>query len=381
VNQIVVKNLSKDFLTLRRGRIRALRTVDLVVEPEMFFVLVGPSGCGKSTLLNIIAGIEKPTDGEVWIGDHRVVNSITKQVVPPRQRDVAMVFQSYALYPHMSVYDNIAFPLKIARIDGREIECRVREVASTLELGDLLDGRPAELSGGQRQRVALGRAIVRKPKVLLLDEPLSNLDALLRTSMRGELKQIQRRLAVTTIYVTHDQTEAMTLGDRIAVLKDGELQQTGPPQDVYHLPANRFVAKFVGNPPMNMLDGSLLEKAHKSLEIPSIEDLSMIQLGLRPEHLQITTETGGVWRARLDLISTLGGEQLLYLDLEGRPVLAKAAGLSEFSENQPVGIDFDIEKLYIFRKEDGRCIRHATAACGRDTIEYSSGKRERSSGE
>ena len=274
MKRIVVENLGKDFFTLRRGRVRALKAIDLTVKPGTFFVLLGPSGCGKSTLLNILAGIENPTAGEVWIGDRRVVSAATGQSVPPRRRDVAMVFQSYALYPHMTVYENIAFPLKMAKTDRHEIDRRVREVMATLEIDDLPDARPAELSGGQRQRVALGRAIVRRPKVLLLDEPLSNLDALLRTSMRGELKRIQREVKQTMVYVTHDQTEAMTLGDRVAVLKDGTLQQTGTPAEIYDAPDNRFVAGFIGTPPMNLLDGILLAKARKTVEIPVGRDPS-----------------------------------------------------------------------------------------------------------
>jgi multiple sugar transport system ATP-binding protein len=357
MNRIVVKNLRKDFFTLRRGRIRALNTIDLRVEPGTFFVLVGPSGCGKSTLLNIVAGIEKPTEGEVWIGDRRVVSTADRQFIPPRRRDVAMVFQSYALYPHMTVYDNIAFPLKIAKTGTGETARRVREASSVLEIEDLLDARPAELSGGQRQRVALGRAIVRKPKVLLLDEPLSNLDALLRTSMRGELKQIQRRLEVTTLYVTHDQTEAMTLGDRIAVLKGGDLQQTGSPDDIYHHPRNRFVAGFIGTPPMNLLDGDILKKARKTLDIPGIEDLTRIQLGLRPEHVRITTADAGLLQARLELVTSLGSETLFYLDLEGRQVLAKSAAPADFKEKQSVGIDFDADTLFLFDKDTGTLVK------------------------
>ncbi|MFZ0610898.1 MAG: ABC transporter ATP-binding protein [Desulfobacterales bacterium] len=356
MNGIVVKNLRKDFFTLRRGRVRALETIDLTVEPGAFFVLVGPSGCGKSTLLNIIAGIENPSAGEIWIGERQVVSVAAKKFLPPRRRDVAMVFQSYALYPHMTVFANIAFPLKIAGTDRRDIETRVRAAAATLEIGDLLDARPAELSGGQRQRVALGRAIVRKPTVLLLDEPLSNLDALLRTSMRGELKQIQRRLAVTTIYVTHDQTEAMTLGDRIAVLKDGRLQQTGTPDDIYHRPANSFVAGFIGMLPMNLLDGGLLEKAQRPIEPAGIEDTARVQLGLRPEQIRITAAAEGIWRARLDLITSLGSEALLYLDLDGRQILAKTAAPQGLQEQQLVGIDFDATDLYLFDRNDGRRI-------------------------
>jgi multiple sugar transport system ATP-binding protein len=354
MNRIVVQNLTKDFFTLRRGRVRALQAVDLSVEPGTFFVLVGPSGCGKSTLLSIVAGIEKPTEGEIWIGERQVVSTAQRRFLPPRQRDIAMVFQSYALYPHLTVYANIAFPLKIAKTDPAETDRRVRQAADILEITALLDARPAELSGGQRQRVALGRAIVRRPQLLLLDEPLSNLDALLRTSMRGELKQIQRRLGVTTLYVTHDQTEAMALGDRIAVLKDGIVQQTGTPADIFHRPANRFVARFIGTPPMNLLDGRLLEKAQHAISIPGIEDVSRVQLGLRPEHLKITGAAEGIWRARLALVSSLGSEAVLYLDLAGCQVLARAAHAQGFQENQQVGISFDMQHLFVFEKEGGR---------------------------
>jgi multiple sugar transport system ATP-binding protein len=353
MNSIVVKGLRKDFLTLRRGRVRALHALDLTVAPGSFFVLVGPSGCGKSTLLNILAGIEKPSAGEVWIGERRVVGTADRQFVPPRQRDVAMVFQSYALYPHMSVFDNIAFPLKIARRSKDEVHRRVLRAAAALEIEELLDARPSELSGGQRQRVALGRAIVRQPKALLLDEPLSNLDALLRTSMRGELKRLQRRLKVTTLYVTHDQTEAMALGDRIAVLQDGRLQQTGTPEEIYHHPENRFVARFIGTPPMNLLDGSVLEKAGNFSALAGRTDPRRVQIGLRPEHLRITDENQGLLRARLELITPLGGEALVYLDLEGHQVLAKSSAFEGLEEKRMVGIDFDPRHLFVFRKQDG----------------------------
>jgi len=353
MNRLVIKGLSKDFLTLRRGRVEALRGIDLEVDQGTFFVLVGPSGCGKSTLLNIVAGIEKPTRGAIRIGERQVVDAGTGLFLPPRRRDVAMVFQSYALYPHMSVYANIAFPLKIARTDADELDRRVREAAATLEIDDLLDARPAELSGGQRQRVALGRAIVRRPRLLLLDEPLSNLDALLRTSMRGELKQVQRRLDVTAVYVTHDQTEAMTLGDRIAVLKDGTLQQTGTPDEIYHHPANRFVAGFIGTPPMNLIDGALLARARRTIPLPAARTADSVQLGLRPEHLRLTAPGEGIWSARLDLISSLGSERLFYLDLEGRQILA-TRGPEGVREKETVGLAFDPGDLFVFDKEDGR---------------------------
>ncbi|MFZ7127593.1 MAG: ABC transporter ATP-binding protein [Desulfobacterales bacterium] len=357
MNRIVIDRLRKDFFTLRRGRIRALEDIDLTVAPGSFFVLLGPSGCGKSTLLNIIAGIEKPTAGEIRIGDRQVVSVPDNLFLPPRRRDVAMVFQSYALYPHMTVYGNIAFPLKIAGTDTESTRKRVRKVAAALEIEELLDARPGELSGGQRQRVALGRAIVRKPKVLLLDEPLSNLDALLRTSMRAELKQIQRRLGVTTVYVTHDQMEAMTLGDRIAVLKDGAIQQSGSPDDIYHRPANRFVAGFIGTPPMNLLDGVLLKEARKPLAISGVGDVTRVELGVRPEHLSIISSTQGVWRARLELATSLGSESVYYLNLDGRQILVRGDGSEQFEEMGEVGIDVDADRLHVFDKKDGRRIR------------------------
>jgi multiple sugar transport system ATP-binding protein len=356
MNRLVVKNLAKDFHTLRRGRVRALQGIDLDVAPGAFFVLVGPSGCGKSTLLNLLAGIETPTRGEIRIGDRIVADAATGRSLPPRKRDVAMVFQSYALYPHMSVYANIAFPLEIAREETAAIDRRVREAAATLEIENLLDARPAELSGGQRQRVALGRAIVRRPRLLLLDEPLSNLDALLRTSMRGELKQIQRRIEVTAVYVTHDQTEALTLGDRIAVLKDGLLQQTGTPEDVYRHPANRFVAGFIGTPPMNVIDGALLREARRSLKLPEDRDPDGVQLGLRPEHLRLCPPEEGLWQARLELITSLGSEKLCYLNLAGRQLLSTAAP-EGVREKDILGVVFDRENLFVFDKEDGRTLR------------------------
>jgi multiple sugar transport system ATP-binding protein len=348
---IAVTGLRKTFFTLRRGRIEALQTIDLAVAPGSFFVLLGPSGCGKSTLLNIIAGIERPTAGEIRIGEQQVVSTADRRFLSPRQRDVAMVFQSYALYPHMSIYDNIAFPLKIARMERNDIDRRVRRVAATLEIDPLLKARPAELSGGQRQRVALGRALVREPKVLLLDEPLSNLDALLRTSMRAELKQIQRRLAVTTIYVTHDQTEAMTLGDRIAVMKDGRVQQIGTAQEIYDRPANAFVAGFIGAPPMNLLDGDLLP-----LPLRRALDPRRIRFGVRPEHIHLTAEGKDLLCGRVTLITSLGGESLIYLDVQDRPVLVKTSETAGLTENQMLGIDFEEKYLHIFSKADGRRI-------------------------
>lgn len=357
MNAIRLKRIRKDYLTLRRGKVEALKDICLEVAPGSFFVLLGPSGCGKSTLLNIIAGIENPTAGEVMIGEEVVASASLRKYLTPRRRDVAMVFQSYALYPHMSVYDNIAFPLKIAKTERKEIGRRVRHVSETLEIAELLEAKPAELSGGQRQRVALGRAIVRKPRVLLLDEPLSNLDAMLRISMRAELKKIQRRLGLTTVYVTHDQLEAMSLGDQVAVLKDGLVQQVGPPHDIFSDPANLFVAQFIGTPPMNVLDGRVLEEAHKRLQIAAAHDPSRILLGIRPAHIFVSAEREGLFDGTISLISSLGNEKLLYIGVMGQEILATVTDTGDFEEGQTVRIDFDEMNLFLFRKKDGARIR------------------------
>ncbi len=295
-------NVTLDHLTKifhgKRGEVRAVDGVDLAIADREFLVLVGPSGCGKTTTLRLIAGLEEITAGTVRIQD-RVVND-----VPPKDRDIAMVFQHYALYPHMTVFGNMAFGLKMRRTPRKEIRQRVDEVARLLHIEHLLDRRPAALSGGERQRVALGRAIVRRPKVFLFDEPLSNLDARLRVRMRTEIKSLHRTLKTTIIYVTHDQEEAMTLGDRIVILKDGCIQQAGAPLDVYNRPANRFVAGFVGSPSMNFLEGRLegegdairLVTAVGRLDLPSNLTRHLtpscgrsVVLGLRPEHLYLDT--------------------------------------------------------------------------------------------
>jgi multiple sugar transport system ATP-binding protein len=358
MNAIRLKQINKDFVTLRRGNVEALKDICLEVDPGSFFVLLGPSGCGKSTLLNIIAGIENPSAGDVVIGDEVVASASQRKYLTPRRRDVAMVFQSYALYPHMTVYDNIAFPLKIAKTESGEIDRRVRQVSVTLEIADLLEAKPAELSGGQRQRVALGRAIVRKPRVLLLDEPLSNLDALLRISMRAELKKIQRRLELTTIYVTHDQLEALSLGDRVAVLKDGVVQQVGTPHDIFNDPANLFVAQFIGTPPINVLDGRMLEKAHKRLpNTTARQNPGRILLGIRPAHIRVSADGEGLFEGSISLISALGNENLLYIDVMGQEILAAVTDAGTFQEGQTVRVDVDEATLLVFRKEDGGRIR------------------------
>jgi multiple sugar transport system ATP-binding protein len=322
-------------------------------------VLVGPSGCGKSTLLKLIAGLEDVTAGEIRIDGHRV------NELDPRERDIAMVFQSYALYPHLTVAKNIAYPLRVARVDRREVDRRVAETAELLQLTDLLDRRPAELSGGQRQRVAMGRAIVRRPRVFLMDEPLSNLDAQLRVQMRAEIANLQRELGITTVYVTHDQVEAMTMGSRVAVLLDGRLQQIATPRQVYDHPANRFVAGFIGSPPMNLLaativatdDGPAVDVDGQRLALAggSPADAAALPdpgsgavLGLRPEDLTLLASApaeagergethGGALSGTVLLVEELGAEEVVHLRLGrdgdgvGTRLLVRTAGASKLT--------------------------------------------------
>jgi multiple sugar transport system ATP-binding protein len=354
MTEIKIDNIRKNFFSLKRGRIEALRGITMTIDAGQFFVLLGPSGCGKSTLLNIMAGIEKPSRGEILFNEQKVVSSDSGIFLSPRERDIAMVFQSYALYPHMTVFDNIAFPLKIAKINKAGINQRVKDVAKTLEIKSILEAKPAELSGGQRQRVALGRAIVRQPRVLLLDEPLSNLDALLRISMRSELKLIQRRIGVTTVYVTHDQTEALSLGDSMAVMKEGIVQQLGSPDEIYHDPANLFVARFMGSPPMNILNGEVLSNARTKLPLNENINQEEIYLGIRPEHLQITDPEKGILKGKLNLISSQGSETLVYISVEGQEITAKLVTGIPFRENQEVGIDFNWQKTFLFGRADGK---------------------------
>ena len=285
-----------DRVEKRYGDQVVIRDLSLSVEDREFLVLVGPSGCGKSTALRMIAGLEEITGGSLSIGD-RVVND-----VHPKARDIAMVFQNYALYPHMTVFENMAFALKLRKVAKETIEARVREAARSLEIEHLLERRPKALSGGQRQRVAIGRAIVRDPTVFLMDEPLSNLDAKLRVSMRAEIKKLHKRLATTFVYVTHDQTEAMTLGDRIAVMRGGDLQQHGTPLEVYDRPANLFVATFIGSPQMNLFDARLeVAEGRARITAPGLEmDVpaeahhrpGKVVVGLRPEHMEPVAEAG-----------------------------------------------------------------------------------------
>lgn len=362
--------VSLDRVTKAFGDIVALRDLDLEVYDGEFLVLVGPSGCGKSTALRLIAGLEEPTSGRIYIGD-RMVNDLA-----PKDRDVAMVFQSYALYPHMTVRENLAHPLQLRRVPKPEIEERVRKVADLLSISELLTRRPKELSGGQRQRVALGRAIVRDPDVFLMDEPLSNLDVKLRVRTRAELIKLHERLRTTTIYVTHDQQEAMTLGDRIAVLNNGQLQQLGTPDNLYNHPSNLFVAGFIGSPTMNLLEGTLaaqegivlLEGRDFSLQIPPgpASYLSSyigepVVLGVRPEHLFDRDDVdsappGSSFEARVDLTEPLGSETLVHALVGGQPVTARVSPDSELRRGQIATLVVDNRHLHVFDRKTQRSL-------------------------
>jgi len=318
--EIVLEQVNKLFADGTQG----LRPTDLTIRDGELFILVGPSGCGKSTLLKIIVGLEWPTSGDVRVGGELVTER------DPKDRNMAMVFQSYAIYPHMTVRENMAFPLKLARMDNAEIAARVEEAATILELGGLLERKPAALSGGQRQRVAMGRAIVRQPAAFLLDEPLSNLDAKLRVQMRTKLARLQRRLGTTMVYVTHDQTEAMTLGHRIAVLRKGEIQQTGTSRELYGRPANLFVAGFVGSPAMNLLPARIEENRlilpMSEVALPEDSSYSLLRgkreviIGIRPENFRHANRSdAGVFkfRARLEVVEWLGADLFVHFDVQG----------------------------------------------------------------
>jgi sn-glycerol 3-phosphate transport system ATP-binding protein len=313
-SEVALRAVRKEF----PGGTVAVDDLTLTVGSGEVLVLVGPSGCGKSTALRIIAGLEKPTSGSIAIGGEEVSG------LGPRERDLAMVFQNYALYPHLNVFRNIAFPLKERRVAKPEIERRVREVAAMLELSELLRRKPAQLSGGQRQRVAMARALVREPRAFLLDEPLSNLDAKLRTQVRGELKALLQRIGVTSLYVTHDQVEAMTLGDRIAVLDGGRLQQLGTPDEVFDRPANLFVAAFMGSPPMNLLRGRVssgaLTAGELRLEVSGVADGDVV-LGFRPEALSLGG-AGPSLSLSVEVVEPLGTETLVHGSTEGSLVRA-----------------------------------------------------------
>ncbi|TCL72117.1 sn-glycerol-3-phosphate import ATP-binding protein UgpC [Rhizobium sp. BK251] len=341
------------------GGVRAVSDVNINIADGEFIVLVGPSGCGKSTLLRMLAGLETISEGEVKIGS-RVVNN-----VEPADRDIAMVFQNYALYPHMSVYDNLAYGLRNRKTPKAEIETRVAEAARMLQLEPYLQRKPKALSGGQRQRVAMGRAIVRKPAVFLFDEPLSNLDAKLRVSMRGEIKRLQRRLGTTSIYVTHDQLEAMTLADRLVVLNGGKIEQIGAPLDVYHTPASTFVASFIGSPAMNLLKGEL--HGDKLALGPSLVDLrgnapasGPVTVGIRAEDLRLAGREEYAMPLAVEYIEELGSQRLVHGTLGDQPLTAVVP--VEAQVGNEIRLVVPAEKLHFFAHDTGKRIGGGASA-------------------
>lgn len=376
------KNVNKVF-----GKdVKAVENLSLDIHDGEFMVLVGPSGCGKTTALRIVAGLEEATSGDVLIGDKRVND------VPPKDRDIAMVFQNYALYPHMTVYDNIAFGLRLRELRGffwelshmaeakkvkQSIDDRVKEVAKMLGIDQLLLRRPRELSGGQRQRVALARAIVRKPKVFLMDEPLSNLDAKLRIQTRAELIRLHRTLGITTIYVTHDQVEAMTMGQRMAIMRDGLLQQLDEPEKVYARPANKFVAGFVGSPPMNFFDAKIVKQGATTwidatdfrLPLPaghvaSDMDGKSVSLGIRPEAVVDVTMAGAVpvtpentLDVTVDVVEALGHQYVAYLTVGTQVLVATLDANSKIREMQKARVAIDLSQIHLFDSETELAIR------------------------
>ena len=343
------------------GPVQVLKEINLEIKDQEFMVLVGPSGCGKSTCLNIIAGLEYVSGGRVFFDDVDVT------FIPPKERMVAMVFQSYALYPHMNVRKNMAFSLKLSKMDKDEINRRVEDAAELLGISQLLDRKPGELSGGQRQRVALGRSIVRNPTVFLFDEPLSNLDAKLRIQMRGEIIKLQRKLKITQIYVTHDQVEAMSMADRIAILNNGSFQQIGPPAEVYDKPANRFVAGFIGSPSMNFFEAEMgapgqneitfgeqkypiSSELLKKIDKPALEQ---VILGIRPEHITMTPQKrDDSYEVKLTVVEFLGSDTMVTFEFpDGIQGMAAIPGFYEGKFDDSAYVSFPMEKIHVFDKE------------------------------
>ena len=365
--RVSLQNVTKKF-----NDVVAVKGVNLEIADKEFIVFVGPSGCGKTTTLRMIAGLEEITEGKIYIGD-KLVND-----VPPKDRNIAMVFQSYALYPHMSVYDNMSFGLKLRGFHKKEIDLRVAEAAEILELTDLLDRLPKQLSGGQRQRVALGRAIVRNPQVFLMDEPLSNLDAKLRVQMRASLQQLHNRLNATVVYVTHDQIEAMTLGGRIAVILNGELQQVDSPLVVYEKPINRFVAGFIGSPPMNFIKGVLNKKGNNfvfeasSLKIEIPEDLGLNQyleaydeknmlFGIRPEDIWDVPSSAWIDRkmilnAKVDFRELMGSETYVYLKVGDIHLTARVGSMTDAQSGSKFTVVLNLRKIHLFDPDNQKAV-------------------------
>ncbi len=353
MSTLELKNISKIYI----DDIKVVNNVNIQAGEGEFVVFVGPSGCGKTTILRMIAGLENITEGELYI-DGKLMNDI-----PPKDRDIAMVFQNYALYPHMSVYENMSFGLKLRKVDKQIIREKVMNAAKILGLTEYLNRKPKELSGGQRQRVALGRAIVREPKIFLFDEPLSNLDAKLRNQMRTELANLHNKLNATMIYVTHDQIEAMTLGDKIIVLNNGEVQQSGTPADLYLRPSNKFVAEFIGSPQMNFLDGttevneglSFIDSA-KSIRINLDENTfenpdkyinKKVILGFRPEAIELNTN-GASYPAVVKLVEFLGSETIVHLDTGNQTLVAKVNRVTQLKPGDKIKFNIDNGKLHFF---------------------------------
>ena len=353
---VSIKDVRKHF-----GNTEVIHGISIDIEDGEFAILVGPSGCGKSTLLRMIAGLEEVTEGEILIGE-TVVNNI-----PPKNRNVAMVFQNYALYPHMTVFDNMAFGLKLRRTSKSDIAERVTRAADILGLSELLDRHPRQLSGGQRQRVATGRAIVRDPQVYLFDEPLSNLDAMLRVQMRTEIKALQQRLHTTTIYVTHDQVEAMTMADRIFVMREGNFEQIGTPLGIYGKPRNTYVASFIGSPSMNLLKGTLRRNGDEvwvdtdggtKLPLPGFiggQQDKRVYYGIRPEHLTLADGSGAL-SGEITLVEPTGAETLVFLKMADDELRAMFGGHDEFRSGQRVSLDLDVNSVHLFDAASGERI-------------------------
>ena len=347
------------------GDVKALNGIDLTIEDGKFVVLLGPSGCGKTTLLRCMSGLEKLTEGKIFFGNRDVSNHA------PKSRNVSMVFQSYAVWPHMKVYDNIAYPMKIKKFDKQEIKKRVVDTAKLLGISELLERYPVQLSGGQRQRVAVARAIVLEPAVLMMDEPLSNLDALLRVLMRSELKKLQERLGTTTVYVTHDQVEAMTMGDLIAVMQDGIIQQYGKPEDIYHKPSNKFIAGFIGSPQMNFIDVEVRKNGSVHLLAPEIDiectpdmsekitkgDFGKLIMGIRPESINHVADKNAIpIKGTVYFTERLGAETIVHLKVGEMRIISRIAGDEIFEEDTPMNMYVPPSKIHLFDPESEESI-------------------------
>jgi ABC-type sugar transport system ATPase subunit len=354
VSDISIRDINKYY-----GDVHVIKDISLDIKSQSFTVLVGPSGCGKSTMLRMIAGLEDINSGTISI-DGQVVNDL-----PPKQRNIAMVFQSYALYPHMTVFDNMAFGLKLEKRSKDEINERVQEAARILQIEEYLKRKPKQLSGGQRQRVAIGRAITRKPKVFLFDEPLSNLDAALRVQMRVELAKLHDQLNATMIYVTHDQTEAMTLADDVVVMDEGIVSQNGSPMNLYNNPQNLFVGGFIGSPKMNIISSKILSSNDTSTEVDLFESSKItipktskdssigdnIHIGIRPEHLLVNQDADASWESKVFVVEKLGSGTFLYLEKDGEPLVVETVGDSNIKVGDTVKIGFTASRCHLFGKD------------------------------